>query len=150
MPVIVVGADTSAGDEIVTSLASNAGEVRAFITDPDRAEALRKQGCKVAIGDVSDASHIQIAAFECFTAVLVTDAASDDRERSFAADPRAVAGAWMEAIRDAGIHRLIWIGSGPLPEPPDEQVCPEVETLQADRPGLAREVARLNELEALG
>ena len=150
MPVIVVGADTSAGEEIVTSLASNAGEVRAFITDPDRAGALRKQGCKVAIGDVSDASHIQIAGFECFTAVLVTEAASDDRERSFAPDPGAVAGAWMEAIRDAGIHRLIWIGSGPLPEPPDEQVCPEVAALQADRPGLAQEVARLNELEALG
>ena len=150
MPVIVVGADTSAGEEIVTSLASNAGEVRAFITDPDRAEALRKQGCKVAIGDVSDASHIQIAAFECFTAVLVTEATSDDRERSFAADPGAVAAAWMEAIRDAGIHRLIWVGSGPLQEPPGEQVCPEVVTLQTDQPGLAQEVARLNELEALG
>ena len=150
MPVIVVGADTSQGEEIVSSLASNAGEVRAFITNPDRAEPLRKQGCKVAIGDVSDGSHIQIAAFECFTAVMVSAAASDDRERSFASDPEAVAGEWMEAISDAGIHRLIWIGSGPLPEPPDEQVCPEVVTLSGSRPGFAQEVARLNELETLG
>jgi putative NADH-flavin reductase len=150
VPVIVVGADTSAGDEIVAALARNAGEMRAFITDPDRAEALRKQGCKVAIGDVSDASHIEIAAFECFTAVVVAEAASDDRERAFAADPGAVAGAWMEAISDARIHRLIWIGSGPLPEPPEEHICPEVVTLHGDRPGFAQEVARLNELEALG
>lgn len=149
MPVIVVGADTPVGAEIVAELAGYAGEVRAFITDPTPADRFRRMGCKVAMGDLSDGSHLEIAAFECFTAVLIAGAAGDGRERSFAETPEAVAVAWMEAVRDAGIHRLIWIGSDALPDPPDRAVCPEVAVLAESERGVPQEVARLNELETL-
>lgn len=149
MPVIVVGADTPIGAEIIAELAGYAGEVRAFITDPAPADQFRRMGCKVAMGDLSDGSHLEIAAFECFTAVLIAEAAGDRRERSFADTPERVAAAWMEAVRDAGVARLIWIGSDSLPEPPDPAVCPEVAVLAAGERGVPQEVARLNELETL-
>jgi nucleoside-diphosphate-sugar epimerase len=148
--VIVVGADTPLGAQIVGKLAGAGGEVRAFITDPQAGEELRSKGCKVAIGDVSDGSHVEMAALECFTAVLVAESAGDDRERAFAGTPGEVAVAWMEAMRAAGIHRLIWVGSPALPGPPMEATIPEVAVLSdEDDEATAAEVVRLNELETL-
>jgi nucleoside-diphosphate-sugar epimerase len=147
--VIVVGADTAVGRSITTELSRHGGEVRAFITDPRAGDELRRSGCKVAIGDVSDGSHIEIAAYECFTAVLIAEASSDERERSFADSPQAVAEAWVRAIRAAGIQRMIWVGSTGLPDPPAPAPGMEVAVLSARRRGTAEEVARLNELETL-
>jgi uncharacterized protein YbjT (DUF2867 family) len=84
MPVIVVGADTSQGRAVVEGLLEPGREVRAFVSDPDAGAELRELGVKVALGDVSDDSHVQGACTNCFTAVLVTEAARDGRERSFA------------------------------------------------------------------
>ena len=84
MPVIVVGADTPVGLSIVSALIEPDREVRAFVTDPDVSASLKAQGVKVALGDVSDPSHVGGACLNCFSAVLVTEAARDDRERAFA------------------------------------------------------------------
>ena len=81
MPVIVIGADTPGGEEIVSRLLAREGQVRAFVTDRLVAERLKPLGVKVATGDVSDDSHVGAAATRCFSAVLLTAAASDDRER---------------------------------------------------------------------
>ncbi|MCJ7726463.1 MAG: hypothetical protein MUP76_08780 [Acidimicrobiia bacterium] len=113
MPVIVVGADTPLGDHVLAALASREGEVRAFVSDEHIAGRLRAAGHRVAVGDVSDASHVSGAAFGCFSAVLLSEAAVDGRERSFAADPGAVFAAWEQALADAGITRSIWVGAAP-------------------------------------
>ena len=84
MPVIIVGADTAVGDAIVNAVVPNAVEVRTFISDEARVDEFKRRGTKVATGDVSDASHIEGASLRCFCAVLVIDAATDDRERAFA------------------------------------------------------------------
>jgi putative NADH-flavin reductase len=116
MPVIVVGADTPLGDAIVTALLPRRGEVRAFVTDPEAAASLRDRGVKVALGDVSDGSHVAGAALNAFSAVLLADAAADGRERSFAATPEEVATAWAEGLRDAAVTRVIWVdGAGTVP-----------------------------------
>ena len=114
MPVIVVGADTETGRAIVDALIEPGREVRAFVSDIASAEALRKGGVKVALGDVSDPSHIEGASTRCFSAVLVTEAAFDDRERSFARTPEAVLTGWVEAVRAASVTRVIWVGDGAL------------------------------------
>ena len=113
MPVIVIGADTPGGDQILSALSSRDGEVRAFATDEAQAARLRAAGYRVAIGDVSDASHLAAAAFGCFSAVLVAEAAADGRERSFALDPAAVHAAWEQALEEAGVTRAIWVGVAP-------------------------------------
>src|SRR5690606_40838579 len=84
MPVIVVGADTASGRRIVERLVSPDREVRAFVTDAGAAESLRGLGVKVALGDVSDDSHVAGACLNCFSAVLVTEASAVARLRSFA------------------------------------------------------------------
>jgi nucleoside-diphosphate-sugar epimerase len=109
MPVIVIGADTSIGRATVDALLPGAAELRAFITDPEEIEPLKMRGVKVAVGDISDGSHVGGAAMRAFCAVLVPEAATDDRERSFAASPDAVVAAWAEGLRDAGVHRAIWV-----------------------------------------
>ena len=109
MPVIVVGADTSLGEAITHALVGEGGEVRAFVTSLDAAERLKERGVKVAIGDVSDASHIAGAAYQTFCAVLIAEAATDGRERAFAPDRTGVIAAWVEALEEAAPTRAIWV-----------------------------------------
>lgn len=116
MPIIVVGADTPAGRAIVDGLLTREGEVRAFVTDPETADELRSLGVKVAVGDVSDGSHVGSASLRTFAAVLVAEAASDRRERWFAATAAEVYRGWAEGIREAGVSRLIWVGDTPPPD----------------------------------
>jgi uncharacterized protein YbjT (DUF2867 family) len=117
MPVIVIGADTDLGREVVAALLPRAAEMRAFVTDPAAAATLKERGVKVALGDVSDASHVGAACRNAFCAVLIAAAAGDGRERAFAADPDAVVAAWTDALRDAGVTRAIWVRREADPAP---------------------------------
>ena len=150
MPVIVIGADTPVGEAIVTAVLPSAAEMRAFISDERFAESLKGRGVKVALGDVSDFSHVEAAALNCFCAVLITEAATDPRVRSFANDGAVVIEGWADAVRGAGIHRTIWVSRKdvqlPLPAP-----GPEVATvfIGTDLDRTARHVAHLEGLDSL-
>lgn len=139
MPVIVVGADTSVGAGIIDALLEPGREVRAFVTDPDTAGQLRAKGVKVALGDVSDDSHIAGAAMNCFSAVLVTEAARDSRERSFAENEGEVLRAWASAV--SAVSRVIWVHSGEVP-PVDPT---EVVVVDPDTPDVPGQVRSLDE-----
>ena len=150
MPVIIIGADTEYGPAVASALSRRQGEVRAFVTDPASAESLRGMGIKVAIGDVSDASHIEGAAHDAFSAVLIAEAALDGRERSFAATFDKVVDAWRHGLADAGVKRLIWIGPDAIPavlESGVESASINTGTLTADEAG--SEAARLDDLAAI-
>lgn len=157
MPVIIVGADAPVGELIVEAVAPAAAEVRAFISDVERADEFKQRGAKVAVGDVSDHSHVEGACLHCFCAILVMDAASDSRERSFAPHARAVFQGWGLAIAAAGVRRAIWVGAPAdlevLPEPdPGNMETARVSTDPARHPHLrsvAGEVARLEGLRRL-
>ena len=115
MPVIVVGADTVLGEAIIQGLSTRDGEVRAFVTSPDAAQRLKRAGVKVATGDVSDASHIEGACTNVHTAVLLTQAAIDERERSFAKSRDGVLKGWAEAVAAATVTRVLWVDDGDPP-----------------------------------
>lgn len=110
MPVIVIGADTPIGLAIANELLARRGEVRAFVSDDAVGRTLKERGAKVAIGDLSDASHVGAAALNAFSAVLVTCAAMDERERNFATTPGEVFAAWAEGLAASGVRRAIWVG----------------------------------------
>lgn len=150
MPVIVVGADTQIGDAIVSTVCRSAAEVRAFITLDAGADRLKELGVKVAIGDVSDSSHVEAAALYCFCAVLVTESAYDSRDRAFAQHPDDVLAGWAEAARNAGVRRVIWVGMEHREEPYPESVG-EVATVivEDDLEAAARAVGQLEEAERL-
>jgi nucleoside-diphosphate-sugar epimerase len=145
MPVIVVGADTPRGRAVVEELVEPGREVRAFVSDPNAGANLRELGVKVALGDVSDDSHVQGACMNCFTAVLMTDAARDERERSFATSEVKVLEGWAAAAAASGVTRVIWVHDG---EPPPVRVR-EVRTVSPDHPDLAAEVAALDDARFL-
>ena len=101
MPVIVIGADTPLGRATMEELLPRSSEVRAFVTSPEAAASLRSRGVKVALGDVSDGSHVGGAALNAYCAVLIAEAAADDRERAFADNPESVISTWVDGLNDA-------------------------------------------------
>lgn len=116
MPVMVVGADTPVGEVIIGELIDPDREVRAFVSDPSVGVRLKEAGVKVAMGDVSDASHVSAACLRCHTVVLVCDAGRDGREISFAADTGELFTQWAQAVSEAGAKRVIWVADHPVPE----------------------------------
>ena len=109
MPVLIVGADTPVGATIVNALTDREGELRCFVTDPDAAADLKRLSAKIALGDVSDGSHVGAAGLNCFSMVFVCSAATDNRERAFGMTPAQVFEQWQEAITMAGARRIIWV-----------------------------------------
>jgi hypothetical protein len=118
MPVLVIGADTEWGREIVPALRSTAAELRIFGSDPEVVAPYR-DFAKVAVGDISDGTHVGGAATGAFCAVVIVSAAHDDRDRYFATDPPALFAQWADGLADAGVSRIIVVGE------PDEVPDPD-------------------------
>ena len=152
MPVIVIGADTPLGGHVMDALLGREGEIRAFVTDPEVGMKLKDRGAKVATGDVSDGSHVGSASLGAFCAVVMSEAASDDRERSFAADTAAVLDGWAEALTEASVRRVIWVGDEAPALDELRSRVPEVAAVSAagrDPGDVANEVAALDEAAQL-
>ena len=147
MPVIVVGADTAAGSEIIEQVSGPEREVRAFVSDPSHGGRLKEQGVKVALGDVSDTSHLAGACLRCHTVVLVCEAAYDGREISFASDPQEVFKGWAQAAAEARVRRVIWVTDQPVPQ----AAVPETATVDRSLPiqAIGRQVAELDDALSL-
>ncbi|MDJ0952494.1 MAG: NAD(P)H-binding protein [Acidimicrobiia bacterium] len=117
MPVIVIGADTRLGHAIVPALRPASGEIRLFASDED-AVARYRPFTKVAVGDISDGSHVGGAAIGAFCAVVIAEAAHDQRERFFASTPDELFAQWADGLEEAGISRVILVGArSELPNP---------------------------------
>ena len=104
----------------------------------------------MAVGDLSDGSHIGAAADRSFTAVLVVAAATDGRPLAFSIDASGVLKTWTTALREARVQRAIWVGD-PAPHLIEES-APEV--IVVDPAGraeadVADEVADLNDRKNL-
>lgn len=146
MPVIVVGADTPEGTVIIDRLYSPDREVRVFVTDDSTGLELKERGFKVAIGDVSDESHVEAASTRCFSAVLIGGAAEDERLRSYADNADQVLRGWAKAVTNSKVRRVIWVTSRPQP---DVGVA-EVAHVDPADPDLAEKVYSLDEAATLG
>jgi len=145
VPVIVVGADTPIGEAIIDALLQPGREVRAFVSDEMAAAGLRQRGVKVALGDVSDDSHVEAASTRCFSAVLIAEAAADGRERSFAATAREVEEGWARAITASKVRRAIWVSS----RPPPADGAAERALVDPRDPNLVSRVVALDEAQTL-
>lgn len=145
MPVIVIGADTEIGEAIARRLYNPPREVRVFVSNPDRGLEMKRAGFKVAVGDVSDESHVEAASTRCFSAVLVTEASSDDRERSFATTPDQVLQGWARAVVTSEVTRVIWVTGASHPETSVDEVA----VVDPSEPDVARIVFELDEVASL-
>ena len=126
-------------------------QVRAFVSSPAAAAQLKARGVKVALGDVSDGSHVGGAALNAFCAVLIHEAANDDRERSFASDEAGVLAAWVEGVNDAEVTRTIVVWTDPPQAELGKIESEKAIVAVADRSAadIAAEVARLEDLAEL-
>lgn len=145
MPVIVIGADTEPGEAVLQGLAEPNREIRVFVSDEQAGVRMKSNGFKVAIGDVSDESHIEAAATRCFTAILIGAAATDDRERAFLDEPPEIMKAWARASLASGVTRVIWITNH---DPPQTETR-EVATVRPDDPDLVKRVVELDDAQAI-
>jgi nucleoside-diphosphate-sugar epimerase len=146
MPLIVVGADTSSGEAILERLDATSREIRVFVSDETTGRRLRERGFKVAAGDVSDESHVEAAAMRCFSAVLITEAASDDRERAFASTADDVLEGWARAMNGSEVTRVIWVTED---EQHPEADAREVTAVRPSDPGFAETVVALDEAHSI-
>ncbi len=144
VPVIVVGADTSAGQAILEGLAEPK-QLRAFVSDERIGARLKKSGFKVALGDVSDESHIETASARCFSAILITEAAMDDRERTFAKTVDEVLSCWARAVVSSEVSRVIWVSHADHPQVPNREVA----RVDPDDPDLVEKVVALDEAQTI-
>ncbi|MFV1960707.1 MAG: hypothetical protein ACC658_02640 [Acidimicrobiia bacterium] len=145
VPVIVVGADTSAGQAILEGLAEPKRELRAFVSDERVGARLKKSGFKVALGDVSDESHIETASARCFSAILIAEAAMDDRERTFAKTVDEVLSCWARAVVSSEVSRVIWVSPADHPQVPNREVA----RVDPDDPDLVEKVVALDEAQTI-
>ena len=145
MPMIVVGADTPAGENILGRFHRPEREIRVFVTDEARGQELRARGFKVANGDVSDESHVEAASLRCFSAVLIAEAARDDRERSFASTPKDVLESWARAVANSEVSRVIWVTADSHPE----TRAREVVSVDPGRPGFVDTVLALDDAHSI-
>lgn len=147
MPLIVIGADTYAGESILGRLERHQPEreIRAFVTDEAKGLELKERGFKVATGDVSDESHVEAAALRCFSAVLVAEAAHDTRLRSFADSAEEVLQGWARAVAGSQVRRVIWVTDRAYPE----TAAPEVTSVDPSSPDLADTVAALDDAQSI-
>jgi uncharacterized protein YbjT (DUF2867 family) len=145
MPLIVVGADTETGNRLVEKLDPTAREIRVFVSDENRALQLRGRGFKVATGDVSDESHVEAASTRCFSAVLITEAANDVRERSFADTAGRVLDGWARAMLNSGVKRVIWVTD----DAPPETGVAEVAVVSPSQPEFVDTIVDLDEIDTL-
>jgi hypothetical protein len=145
MPLIVVGADTSSGNSILERLDPSVREVRLFVSDDVTGLEMRDLGFKVATGDVSDESHVEAAALRCFSAVLIAEAATDERERAFASTAAEVLEGWARAIASSEVTRVIWVTEGEFPE----TKAREVTSVDPSKPGFAEDVIALDEAHSI-
>lgn len=145
MPVIVVGADTQAGKAILEGLHDPHREVRAFVTDEEVGADLKMKGFKVALGDVSDDSHVEAASTSCFSAILIAEAAHDHRERAFARSPDQVMAGWARAVSGSRVARVIWV-SGETPPPTRAD---EVASVDPSDPSLVAKVVELDNAQSI-
>lgn len=138
-----MGADTPAGEAIVAEVAEPDREVRAFVSDPSAGARLKEAGVKVALGDISDESHVSSACLRCHTAVLVCEATRDGREISFAETTDEVMRSWAQAVSEAGVQRVIWVADHTVPA----VATPEQATVDSELglPEIARQVAELDD-----
>ena len=147
MPVMVVGADTLLGEVIIGELIEPDREVRAFVSDPSRGVRLKESGVKVAVGDISDTSHVSSACLRCHTVVLVCEASRDGREISFAADAGELFDQWAQAVSEAGVKRVIWVTDQAVPEAQVPEQAEVNSTLSPEE--VATRVADLDDAVAL-
>jgi putative NADH-flavin reductase len=143
MPVIVVGADTRVGRAIVKGLHHPSRELRVFVSDEEQGAEMKEGGIKVALGDVSDESHVEAAALNCFTAVLIAEAATDGRERSFAATPEEVLAGWARAV--SSVTRVIWVSAQDVPATD----APEAAQVDPDDPDVVARVVALDDAQKI-
>ncbi len=142
---IVVGADTAPGNALIEALDATAREIRVFVTDETEALELKARGFKVATGDVSDHTHVEAAATRCFSAVLISEAARDERERSFADTSQEVLEGWAMAVSNSNVTRVIWVTDGGYP---DTDVG-EVAAVDPSDAGFVKAVLDLDEAASL-
>jgi hypothetical protein len=99
----------------------------------------------VATGDVSDEGHVEAAAMRCFSAVLIAEASTDDRERSFAHSPEEILQGWSNAVANSEVTRVIWVIEGAHPV----TRAREVVAVDPGEPDLAGTVARLDDAHSI-
>lgn len=108
MPVMITGAESGLGADVIEHLRPTGGELRAFldatIATEDDAARLRAAGCKVALGELDDEGHLESALEQVHTVAHCWTGPLHDPQAQVEA-----AATLSSAVLGAGVKRLIWV-----------------------------------------
>jgi nucleoside-diphosphate-sugar epimerase len=112
MKILVTGAAGFIGRHVVEAALAEGHSVRALVRQPEQAEALRRQGAEIALGDVRDAAAVRAAAAGV---VVVEHCAAPVGPHYSHAEVYAInldgVRNVLEALRAAGRGRLVLVSS---------------------------------------
>jgi uncharacterized protein YbjT (DUF2867 family) len=106
--VLIAGATGFVGGRLAESFAEAGVQARCLVRDPDRADALRRLGHELHVGDVTDAGSLERAAAGVEVAYFLVHAMAGgggyaERERSGARN-------FAQAARREGAGRVVYLG----------------------------------------
>ncbi|MCD8139999.1 MAG: NmrA family NAD(P)-binding protein [Planctomycetaceae bacterium] len=106
---IVLGATGRVGSALASALLTRGRRVRAVVRNAAKAQRLRQMGASIALADFTDAAtlHSAFAGGDSVFVVTAEDPASHDA----IAEAEAFLGACRNAIRAAGVRRVIGLSS---------------------------------------
>lgn len=108
MPVMITGAESGLGAQVIERLRPTGGELRAYldatIATEDDANRLRARGCKVALGELDDEGHLEAALEQVHTVAHCWTGPLHDPQAQVEA-----AATVSSAALGAGVRRLIWV-----------------------------------------
>lgn len=109
MPVVVIGADTPVGRDLVPLLRQRGAEVRATVREPETADRLRAAGAKVAVDPAADADTLRAILDEAHTVCLLSAEllapVADSYEEAIVEPARTI----LRVAGKAGVTRILLV-----------------------------------------
>jgi uncharacterized protein YbjT (DUF2867 family) len=109
MPVVVIGADTPVGRDLIPLLRGRGSEVRATVRVSENADPIRSMGAKVTAAPVSDVDTLRAVLDEAHTVALLTADLFVPGGESYEGAIVEPAGTVLRVAEKAGVTRVLLV-----------------------------------------